>query len=887
MDTVPRFKINEHLLPDEIKAHPYWTVFVRDLGTGDKKPSPTNKFPHYAEGAKLQRLSNHGGYATSKCYPLPQAVQVFDSGLTNKDGFTPNSMGPYFSADTELVCIDLDRSVQADGRLHPWAVEILEWQARTYTELSASGYGHHLIGKVSMAFKQAFIEANGGKLKRQFDPRTVGGVDGKASVIDVFVATQGVALTTHVLEGSACAVADLEPLVTMLTERYSHKVGRPPQGAKNGKTVLADDAILWHVFQHETYGDLFRNMQQTPLPDTTDETEVREFDPEMEPDQQFNASVVEATLAKELLYYASGDRAKAEALFWGRFAERAKWSANPQYVTRTFNWAEATLGGYVYVRNAKLLAQVSQHLSKDPVDVSAVPNPLGIDGYTAEQLFSILGTESSTASFVSDDAIGLRALQSIGDQLLYSGGRWHYRSADAVVWSEDDKSASTAIHKVKDVAWKLNDEARQLLHIAAALVQAGREHAGRAMLKAAHAVEKAIEDVGNYPRQERLIRSVRHARTVDPNVFASKPLTLPLSNGITEGGIFRPYTRDDYIFNPSAVGYYPDTPMADFKAFLHRATGGDAEVQDALQIACAIMLSNSSKYRFLLWLCGAPGTGKSTIQELISTVAGDSEHGKMAGISPNQLRATEDRSRLGYVLFNKTVAVISEAGGAAKLSNETLKTLTGGDRLNARGLYREQFSFTPTHNLMAVSNDLPDLNGYDPALQKRLWVFRFTHTLDREGKNDLLDGVYIEDARQDPNSNLTRGFLLWVLEGHRRLAQMQKVEKPPLVASATQSFMDELSEAREFWSSPLLHNSQEYKEFCKESMIGVRKIKSVYDMWCAFKRQPVIKEGAFKEVCFSAGLAQYKAGNGPRSLKLYVQDRQRFEMLVYSGQDAE
>ena len=102
-----------------------------------------------------------------------------------------------------------------------------------------------------------------------------------------------------------------------------------------------------------------------------------------------------------------------------------------------------------------------------------------------------------------------------------------------------------------------------------------------------------------------------------------------------------------------------------------------------------------------------------------------------------------------------------------------LKALTGGDRLTARFMHQNYFTYTPQFKLVLVGNHRPALRSVDEAIRRRFNLVPFT--------------VTIPAAERDPNlcEKLKAewpGILAWAIEGC--LAWQREGLNPPAVVRA-------------------------------------------------------------------------------------------------------
>jgi putative DNA primase/helicase len=116
-------------IPDTLKAIDQWVVWrcFWQKGKWDKPP-----------------LQSHSGNLASTTNP--NSWSTFDAAMAAYEAGTVDGIGFVFAKQNRLVGIDLDHCRNPEtGIIEPWALEIIN-SFRTYTELSPSGTGVHIIG---------------------------------------------------------------------------------------------------------------------------------------------------------------------------------------------------------------------------------------------------------------------------------------------------------------------------------------------------------------------------------------------------------------------------------------------------------------------------------------------------------------------------------------------------------------------------------------------------------------------------------------------------------------------------------------------------------------------------------------------------------------------
>jgi putative DNA primase/helicase len=144
-----------------------------------------------------------------------------------------------------------------------------------------------------------------------------------------------------------------------------------------------------------------------------------------------------------------------------------------------------------------------------------------------------------------------------------------------------------------------------------------------------------------------------------------------------------------------------------------------------------------------------------------------------------------DIARMAGARFISAVEV--EQG--RKLSESTLKQLTGGDTVTARYLYSEYFEYHPQFKLWLAANHKPEISGTDHAMWRRIRLIPFN--------------VRIPDEQQDKHLPETLraelpGVLVWAVRGCLDWQQQGGLGAPDAVTAATQEYRDEMDTLGQF-----------------------------------------------------------------------------------------
>nr|AHF81563.1 putative DNA primase/helicase [Streptomyces netropsis] len=134
-------------------------------------------------------------------------------------------------------------------------------------------------------------------------------------------------------------------------------------------------------------------------------------------------------------------------------------------------------------------------------------------------------------------------------------------------------------------------------------------------------------------------------------------------------------------------------------------------------------------------------------------------------------------------LHGRRVIVCSEVKPGDKFDEARVKLLTGGDRIKARRMRQDFFSFEPTHKLWLLGNHRPEVGTGGFAFWRRMRLIPFERVVSDDRKIDNLADILVTE--EGP------GILNWLIEGARRyLAGDKDLTGPQRVRIATTAYAE-------------------------------------------------------------------------------------------------
>lgn len=293
---------------------------------------------------------------------------------------------------------------------------------------------------------------------------------------------------------------------------------------------------------------------------------------------------------------------------------------------------------------------------------------------------------------------------------------------------------------------------------------------------------------------------------------------LNVQNGVIDlkTGQLLPHSKDRLITKLAPITYDKNADCPIFKKFMHDVFIDNPEIVDFMQKYWGYSLTGDTSEQVMAFAYGAMGSnGKSTAMELFMDMLGD--YAETTASDTFALKRNEgipnDIARLRGARFVK----ISELKQNTRLNEALMKQTTGGDKITARFLRQEFFSFMPRFKLMILTNHKPRLTGDDPALWRRIILVPFLQHFTGKRKDKNLP----QKLRQEFS-----GILNWCIEGCIRW-QKEGLDPPSSVRQATKEYQEE-SDVINNWiedccvvASNIISKTADlfnsYEQWCKEN----------------------------------------------------------------------
>lgn len=283
---------------------------------------------------------------------------------------------------------------------------------------------------------------------------------------------------------------------------------------------------------------------------------------------------------------------------------------------------------------------------------------------------------------------------------------------------------------------------------------------------------------------------------VTPEQLDADPWLLNVQNGTVNlrTGTLQPHDRRDLITAMAPVEYDPHGKCPLWRSTLEKILPGD-DLRGFFQRLCGVALTGDCSEQILPILYGVGANGKSTVLNVLLEILGN-DYGISAPPGLLILKRGEPHPTERAILHGKRLVVDVESAEGARLHETLVKQLTGSDKITARRMHEDFWSFAPTHKLMLCTNHKPEIRETKAAIWRRVKLVPFTVTIP--------ESEQIKDLPQRLRAEYP-AILAWCVHGCIKW-QKTGLQEPEEVTSATREYRAEQDTLGEFLTTECVAN---------------------------------------------------------------------------------
>ncbi|MFD3775147.1 phage/plasmid primase, P4 family [Streptomyces sp. NPDC058612] len=275
------------------------------------------------------------------------------------------------------------------------------------------------------------------------------------------------------------------------------------------------------------------------------------------------------------------------------------------------------------------------------------------------------------------------------------------------------------------------------------------------------------------------------ALALDPDVLDGDPYALCTPGGVVDlhtGLLRKPDPERDMHSRATSVA--PEAmPTPRWHRFLQDTFGEDAKGKETihfLHLLLGYSITGDVGAQVLPFLYGTGANGKSVLLDVMTQILGDYAQAAPPGFLMEKGKFSEHSTELTE-LHGRRIVVCSELKPNDKFDESRVKLLTGGDRIMARRMRQDFFSFNPTHKLWLLGNHRPEVGTGGHAFWRRIRLIPFERVVPAARKIDNLAKELVQS--EGP------GILHWLIGGAQDyLATRDPLTGPASVRTATEAY---------------------------------------------------------------------------------------------------
>ena len=304
----------------------------------------------------------------------------------------------------------------------------------------------------------------------------------------------------------------------------------------------------------------------------------------------------------------------------------------------------------------------------------------------------------------------------------------------------------------------------------------------------------------------------------------------------------RPHAPADLLTQMAPVQYDPNARRERWQKHLETFLP-DPEVRRQVQRDLGVSLVGADLEELLPIWYGAGGNGKSTTLRVLRELLGD--YARMA--APRllvQSKYERHPTELADLCGARLVFSV-EIGSGARLDEERVKALTGGESVRARFMRENLFEFPRTWTITLIANHKPEIRGTDAGIWRRIRLVPWTVALPREQQRPQ-DEVVRELLAEGP------AILAWLLDGLRDW-QRDHHWRAQAVEAATEGYRQEQDVLAPFVADCC--------DLGPRYTVPVGALYDAYVGWCERNGEEPFKKDTFRRMLVDRGARKSREGH--------------------------
>ncbi|MFB8167346.1 phage/plasmid primase, P4 family [Kitasatospora purpeofusca] len=348
-------------------------------------------------------------------------------------------------------------------------------------------------------------------------------------------------------------------------------------------------------------------------------------------------------------------------------------------------------------------------------------------------------------------------------------------------------------------------------------------------------------------RIDDLIRELASVRGVNCSVddFDNQPHLLSFANGTVDlkTGVRRPHDPSDMLTKSLPWNYDRLKKAKRWRKFLKEVFPNEPAMVDYIRRLCGYGITGSTAEQAFAVLIGTGANGKSVFLDTLTHTFGDlSETTRFETFEDRGSSIPADLA----ALRGARMVMASEGEAGKPMSESVLKRATGSDRLTARFMRENFFTYQPTFLLWLASNHTPSFRSQDEGLWRRVKLIKF----DRYFKPEERDHGIFAELRKE-----AEGIAAWAVAGAVEW-YAGGLQEPDCIKTATTAFKENSDALAEFLTDVLVKTDSD------KSHVPSQEAYTAYRDWCEAQGEKAWTRRGFISALDERGIRQHRMTRG-------------------------
>ncbi len=418
-------------------------------------------------------------------------------------------------------------------------------------------------------------------------------------------------------------------------------------------------------------------------------------------------------------------------------------------------------------------------LIKHNGDFKAAATALRKDGFGKQDTAPTL-SDIDLDALLTDQGNAEAIIRQFGDDLRFIPSNREFMVFDGKRWSSKGRAylSNLAVKIAKGYLTKAG-EAGTPVDVSIKYAKHGKKSLSAAAINAVVGLCENFEEIH-----------------IEAGAFNPDPHLLNVANGTINlrTGELLPHDKNHLIRSMIPIEYDTTAECPTWERSLQQIFNGNDEIIPYIQHYAGYTATGETSDQTLLILYGAGANGKSVMLNALASVLGD--YHKATRAETLMIKRGDNISNDVADLWGARFVSAIETEAGSRMAQSLVKSLSGGDKIKARFLFKEFFEFTPQFKLWLAVNHKPVIDGSDDAMIRRVRLIPFNVKFEKLEENPEAEFVRDDDLPKKWKAEYP-GILRWIVEGAMSWYK-DGLKTPDAVKAATKAYASEMDTLKAF-----------------------------------------------------------------------------------------